>query len=430
MPADKDFRSHMEYHSYKFRETDIGDITFQTGQKESVHKWYRLTPSFSPGVVRFFLSYFDIERNSVVLDPFSGRGTTIIECQKLGIPGIGCEINPLLHRTGVFSTIWKPDDIFLFDKYADMLQESIDKYEKKDIYNVLGKIGTKLPNIHDVFRWWKPDVLKDLLIARELSKKSEYKKIYSYLWLCLNQLCLDCANIHRNHPTITFDDNHNRNIDVLSCINKFLDTVKTDLKSMTKEELSFNGLGKVTLHDSKDMGSLLNSKEKISCVITSPPYPNRFSYIHQTRPQLYFMEMLKERKEATEIDLETIGGTWGRATSVLTKDNKLIDIPDELAEILNYIPLLREKSLLMCNYATKYFLNLHQHIRSLREICGKNFRGAYVVGNSRLSGVEIYTETILSKIFNLHGFDVDEIIVFRKRGGRKKLYESAVCVRL
>ncbi len=57
MPIDTDFRSNMEYYSYRFRETDIGDITFQTGQRESIHRWYRLTPSFSPEVVRFFPDY-------------------------------------------------------------------------------------------------------------------------------------------------------------------------------------------------------------------------------------------------------------------------------------------------------------------------------------------------------------------------------------
>jgi len=428
--VDTNFQNNIEFHSYKFNETDIGDITFQSGQKESIHRWYRLTPSFSPEVIRYFLSYFKIDKNAVVLDPFSGRGTTIIECQKMGISGIGCEINPLLQKTGEFSLIWKLNDIFLFDSYIESLQDSINKYKKEDIHNVLKKIDTQLPDIHDVFRWWQPDVLKDLLIARELSKNTVFKEIYNYLWLCLNQICLDCANIHRNHPTITFDDNYKRNIDVFLCIKDFLNIIKADLNSLTKEELSFSGLGKIKLHDSKDMNALLSPEEKISYIITSPPYPNRFSYIHQTRPQLYFMEILKKRKDATDIDLETIGGTWGRATSVLTKNGKLIDIPDELAKILDYIPILKEKNLLMCNYATKYFLNLHQHIYSLKTICGKNFRGAYIVGNSRLYDVEIYTETILSKIFNLHGFNVDEIMVFRKRGGRKKLYESAVCIRL
>jgi len=51
-----------------------------------------------------------------------------------------------------------------------------------------------------------------MVAAGELSEKSEYKKIHGYLRLCLNQICPDCANIHRNHQAVTFDDNHNRNV--------------------------------------------------------------------------------------------------------------------------------------------------------------------------------------------------------------------------
>jgi hypothetical protein len=51
------------------------------------------------------------------------------------------------------------------------------------------------------------------------------------------------------------------------------------------------------------------------------------------------------------------------------------------------------------------------------------------VGNSRLKGVEIFTEVILSGLFELNGFRVEKILVFRKRGGRKRLYETAVVIR-
>ena len=83
----------------------------------------------------------------------------------------------------------------------------------------------------------------------------------------------------------------------------------------------------------------------------------------------------------------------------------------------------------MCNYATKYFIDLTNHIRSLKQNVNEDFKGAYVVGNSRLSDVEIFTEVILGKIFELEGFSVEKIISFRKRGGRQRLYETAVCVR-
>ncbi|MFN5891331.1 MAG: site-specific DNA-methyltransferase, partial [Dolichospermum sp.] len=93
----------------------------------------------------------------------------------------------------------------------------------------------------------------------------------------------------------------------------------------------------------------------IDFVITSPPYPNRYSYVHQTRPQLHFLELLEDIREATEIDLQAIGGTWGRATSILQKD--LIIVPDEIKPYFSYYDELKNQNILMCNYATKYFID-------------------------------------------------------------------------
>jgi hypothetical protein len=69
-----------------------------------------------------------------------------------------------------------------------------------------------------------------------------------------------------------------------------------------------------------------------------------------------------------------------------------------------------------------------EHIRELHKITTTNFRGAYVVGNSRLKGVEILTDVLLAKMFDVEGFNVDQLLVLRKRGGKKELYETAICV--
>jgi DNA modification methylase len=244
--------------------------------------------------------------------------------------------------------------------------------------------------------------------------------------LAVNKASLDCANIHRNHPTITFDDDHQRNIDVYFEVVENLKAIKNDLLSLNENELKYSKKNSVMLGDSTS-----DLESKITCdidfVITSPPYPNRYSYIHQTRPQLHFMELLEDIKEATEIDLNTIGGTWGRATSIL--QSELISVPNEIMRHLSYYEELKDKSVLMCNYATKYFIDLSNHIRALKKVVRNGFRGAYVVGNSRLSGIEIFTEAILGRIFEQEGFYVEKIISFRKRGGRQRLYETAVCVR-
>ncbi|MEC4805123.1 MAG: hypothetical protein SAJ72_12765 [Jaaginema sp. PMC 1080.18] len=420
------FRQNIKGFGFNYQEIDIGDITFKAGQIESIHRWYRLTPSYSPNLVRFFIKQFAIDRKSLVLDPFSGRGTTIIECQKHGILSLGLEINPLLQRVSQDSLIWKLENLPLINSFLKDASELIEEYQKQSIDYVAHCLNTKIPIIHNVFRWWKPHVLKELIIFRFLINKPKYSKIFSYLWLAVNKASLDCANIHRNHPTITFDDNHTRNINVFEDIKNNLIMIQSDLKKLSSQELCYSQLNHVSLGNSTS-NLQKHIFQKVNFVITSPPYPNRYSYVHQTRPQLYFMELLKDVKQATEIDLKAIGGTWGRATSILQKN--LISPPDDLKPYLDYYSELSQKSILMCNYATKYFIDMQKHIRSLKEVTSSNFRGAYVVGNSRLSGVEVFTEVILARMFEKEGFEVDKIITFRKRGGKKKLYETAICIR-
>ena len=424
--AYKCFHKNIETSGFDYEEVNIGDITFKSGQSESVHRWYRLTPSYSPGLVRFLLKEFEVEKDEIVFDPFSGRGTTTIECQKLGISSVGVELNPLLQQVGEKSLVWDISHLNLFDEYIDEVSELLSKFNKIPVEEVVENLDTRIPIIHNVFRWWKEDVLKDLLVCRQLIFKEQYFSIYNYLWLAVNKAALDCANIHRNHPTITFDDDHGRDIDVYFDVVENLKSIRNDLCSLSSDEISNSEKNSIILGNStQDLKGQI--KNKVDFVITSPPYPNRYSYVHQTRPQLHFMELLEDITQATEIDLKAIGGTWGRATSVL--QNKLLPVPDELLPLLSYYEELKEKSVLMCNYATKYFIDLSNHIQELKKITNGSFRGAYIVGNSRLSGVEIFTEVILGKIFEQEGFEIEKIISFRKRGGKQRLYETAVCVR-
>lgn len=420
------FHKNIEQSGFTYQEVNIGDITFKTGQSESIHRWYRLTPSYSPNLVRFLIDEFGITTGGYVLDPFSGRGTTVIECQKYGIPALGIDINPLLQQVGDRSLRWETEHLHLVQDYVGEAGELLDRHREASVDLVLEKFKARLPLIHNVFRWWRAGVLRDLIICRELMMKERYASIYDYLWLAINKAALDCANIHRNHPTITFDDDHRRTIDVHFEVKTNLGEICEDLGNLTREQAGHSRLNAVVLGNStQGLGDLIG--QSVDSIITSPPYPNRYSYVHQTRPQLHFMGLLENIQQATEIDLDAVGGTWGRATSILQKE--LIEVPAEVRSHLSYYDELKDKNVLMCNYATKYFIDMWRHIKSIKQYVSNNFRGAYVVGNSRLSGVEIFTEVILGKLFEHEGLKVERIISFRKRGGRQRLYETAVCVK-
>jgi hypothetical protein len=141
------------------------------------------------------------------------------------------------------------------------------------------------------------------------------------------------------------------------------------------------------------------------------------------------MDIFSSPNESAELDCAAIGGTWGKATSVLY-DGIVEPKPHLMEALSDTVNALRPRSNLMCNYAIKYFNMMDEHIESLRKRASKRFRGAYVVGNSRLKGIEIVTEVILSRSFEFYGFRVEKVLIFRKRGGKKKLYETAICVSL
>jgi hypothetical protein len=416
-----------EQNNVKYEVVNVSDVTFKSGTKEGIHSWFRLTPSYSPELVRFFIDYLECDKKHIVFDPFNGKGTTIVECQKLGYESIAIELNPLLYNVTNWTLKWDYNLTELselnvkihsqFSKLSKKAQPlSIEEFEKKFKLNI--------PKIHNPFRWWKENVIKDLLLLKKVIYDLVEQENIGFYNIILSVISLDCANIHRNHPTISFDDNHTRDIDVWKEYENNFNKQYNDIEEVQKIKVSKKAV--IINGDSTKMASYL--EKKIDRLITSPPYPNRFSYIHTTRPQLFFMELIEDGNEATELDIKAIGGTWGRATSILQKE--FLEPNEGISEFLTYIPELKEKSLLMCNYATKYFNMMDDHIKELRTRVNKGFRGVYVVGNSRLSGVEIYTEIILGRIFEKQGFHFDKVVVFRKRGGKKKLYETGVIVSL
>lgn len=417
-----------EKNNVKYEVLNVNDVTFKAGTKEGIHSWFRLTPSYSPELVRFFLEYLGCSKDEIIFDPFNGKGTTIVECQKLGYSGVAIELNPLLYNVTKWSLKWDHDIEYLKSIKSSIHKKFLANSKKaKDltIEDFVTTFKLEIPKIHQPFRWWKEYVIKDLLILKKIVYELVEEENIGIFNIILSVISLDCANIHRNHPTISFDDNHTREINVWDEFEQNFNKIVKDLTEVqTIKKLK---KAKIINGDSTKLTKYLKGI-KIDKLITSPPYPNRFSYIHTTRPQLFFMDLLDNAKEATELDLQAIGGTWGRATSVLMKD--YLEPNKEIKDILDYIPELKEKTLLMCNYATKYFNMMHDHIKELKKNVNPGFKGVYVVGNSRLSGVEICTEIILGKIFEREGFKFDKVAVFRKRGGKKKLYETGVCVSL
>ena len=76
-------------------------------EDRAAHDWYRFVLSYPAHLVRDYISRFEVDRDGLVLDPFCGTGTTLVECKKLGIRSVGIESNPMASFASGVKTDWE-----------------------------------------------------------------------------------------------------------------------------------------------------------------------------------------------------------------------------------------------------------------------------------------------------------------------------------
>src|SRR3954470_22525802 len=60
------------------------------------HRWYFFKEAFSPAIVGHAITETGCGTDDLVVDPFSGSGTTALEAASKGVNARGCEVNPFL----------------------------------------------------------------------------------------------------------------------------------------------------------------------------------------------------------------------------------------------------------------------------------------------------------------------------------------------
>src|SRR5262249_13240375 len=88
----------------RFTNRAVKSVTFQGKLDLPIHRWYRLTPSFSPRLAHDIADHFGLDATDRVLDPFGGVGTVPLCMKYRGIPVCSIELNPYLHFVGTVKT--------------------------------------------------------------------------------------------------------------------------------------------------------------------------------------------------------------------------------------------------------------------------------------------------------------------------------------
>ena len=149
-------------------------VTFQGKLDLPIHRWYRLTPSFSPRLAGDIAREFRLNENDFVLDPFSGVGTVPLCMKYRGIPSCSVEINPYLHFVGTVKTRTYIDLKVIeevFDHFLAAARRALGELPgERQSEAYLAENATFVPKLHNIRRWWSGKSAATRLSAKTASR--------------------------------------------------------------------------------------------------------------------------------------------------------------------------------------------------------------------------------------------------------------------
>jgi hypothetical protein len=326
-------------------------VTFRGKLTLPIHRWYRLTPSFSPQLVEDIADHFDLSEDDHVLDPFSGVGTVPLCLKYRRIPTSSIELNPYLHFVSAVKTTTYTNVKGIergFDSFLRRFKNALTHVPLEgELSKYLLRNQEFLPPIKSPDRWWSPGNLAQLTCLRKLILNHQANCL-DLLQLGVLSIVVPVSNAKYNHVSLTFANQP------LETVNLF-DVLQLKFRQMAEDLRSVEDLphAPVTIYkgNSKAAAAVLPKPSRYSAVITSPPYPNRFSYARETRPHLFFLNFIRDAQSVGEMEKESIAGTWGRATSSL--NSGITPYSKFLASLLApYTRRIEKECALASNYVT------------------------------------------------------------------------------
>jgi hypothetical protein len=401
----------------------LDHLTFKGNLKGTRYGWLRLTPAYSVHLVAELLDRH-WRKGTVVLDPFCGTGTTALVCAERGIECDTTDINPfLLWLAGVKAARYSAAEVAAFEKASTRVSRSI-----------LGASDASpwVPALHQIEKWWSPAKLGGLGRAMDAIAKlrDPEPRVVELLKVAFCRTLIEHANVSFGHQSMSFKKKDGADNLVLALPGSEQEEL---VATWQRSVAAISAAARAPVQspprplfcDARDLSQAL-PPERYGCVITSPPYPNRMSYIRELRPYMYWLGYLTDGRQAGELDWQAIGGTWGCATSNVAKWSPAepVEVPfDEFSEI---VARIGERSPILGRYVDKYFHDMVHHCRSLAAVVAPGGSLHYIVGNSRFYDVMLPVERIFAKLFESVGFTDAKVETFRKRTSKKELFEFVV----
>ena len=393
-----------------------------------IHRWVPWIAGYSKHFVEDALVHFT-DGPSVVLDPFAGVGTTLVEADLAGHTAVGFEINP--YAAFVSQTKLKAHRII-----PDHLREAVQTFKAFMPKALKGGVKPRT-SPPDAFRtrtpFYSPQVQHKVLLVWDFISEQD-ARIADIFRLAFAALMVDFSN-YSYEPSlsrkVTVGRSEVDDFPVAESLGDKVSQMADDVAWYRRERAKRKRQDPHIFKQSFFDGYNNIEEASVDLLITSPPYLNNYHYNRNTRPHLYWLGFCNSPRDLKHLEELNFGTYWQNA-----RDQKLVELVPEiedidirrtLAEVRRRNP---EKGIYgghgWANYAALYFNDCMRFVKGAEWCLRTGATALVVLGNSILQGVPIPTDRFLAKIAQTHGFKVIDIHIPRDTRVGNSIVNSSV----
>src|SRR3972149_6747281 len=373
--------------SWSFADKTIKDTSYIT------HGYYTYPAKFIPQLAARLIKKYSKE-NDIVIDPFMGSGTTVVEAIVNNRMVIGTDINNIAYLLAkVQTTPIKTEEL---SQESDRIEFALQNRLNGQYGSFLRKALKVVPKNDRIDYWFQEEQKNKLSIILARVLEINDNNIKDFFLVAFAQILKSCSIWLQKSFKPTRDPNKKPAEPLTAFLKQTKKMINRyyEFDRILDHKIKQN-VDKYRIVKCDDSRNLPCEDKKATLIVTSPPYVTSYEYadLHQL-PSLWFGYLT----ELAEFREKFIGSAY--------KGKEGSDLKSDLAnEIVGQLGESKKGG-----EVRNYFADMLESFEEMKRVLKKGGRACIVIGNTQFKGVDILNAEVFQEQFENIGFKTRKII--------------------